>query len=77
MAFPGTEALGPNPVQSLITAAVRFLSNADDHAAEWLGTSRYDKRAWAGYLALALLERQGRLFEMPETAWRSWHLTSE
>jgi hypothetical protein len=70
--FPGSAALGSNHVEMLVKAASRFLSSAHDHADEWLGTDVYDRRAWAGYLALALLERQGRLSEMPTTAWPSW-----
>jgi hypothetical protein len=70
--FPGIAVLGPNYVQSLLTAATRFLSNEHDHGDEWLGTSRYDRRGWAGYLGLALLERRQRLSDLPETAWPSW-----
>jgi hypothetical protein len=70
--FPGIAVLGPNHVESLLTAATRFVSNAHDHADEWLGSSRYDKRGWAGYLGLALLERRQRLSDVPETAWPSW-----
>jgi hypothetical protein len=70
--FPGIAVLPPDHLLMLLTAATRFLSNAHDHASEWLGTSRYDRRGWAGYLALALLERQGRLSEMADTAWPSW-----
>jgi hypothetical protein len=70
--FPGVAALGGNHLDLLIEAAGHFLATGHDHAAEWLGTDRYDRRGWAGYLALALLERQGRLSDVPDHAWASW-----
>lgn len=70
--FPGVTVFGPNHVDVLVQAAILFVTTEHDRANEWLGTDRYDRRAWAGYLALALLERQGRLSDMPDHAWASW-----
>jgi hypothetical protein len=70
--FPGVTVLEGDPVAALLDASIRFVIHEDDHAAEWLGTDRYDKRGWAGYLALALLERHGRLQDVPDSAWASW-----
>jgi hypothetical protein len=70
--FPGIEALDGDPAGPLAEAAIRFVTDEHDHASEWLGTERYDKRGWAGYLALALLERLGRLHDVPDPAWASW-----
>ncbi|MBC8991840.1 hypothetical protein H9X95_16965 [Micromonospora chalcea] len=70
--FPGLAALDGSGVDVLIEAAVHFIANEHDHSDEWLGTNRYDKRGWAGYLALALLERKDRLSEVPNAAWSSW-----
>jgi hypothetical protein len=72
LAFPGIAALGADYLKRLTRAATLFVTTADDHADEWLGTMRYDKRGWAGYLALALLHRQDRLSEVPDSAWSSW-----
>jgi hypothetical protein len=51
--FPGMTVLGEQAEDAVRDAAPRYLTTEDDHAASWLGTNRYDKRAWAGYLALA------------------------
>jgi hypothetical protein len=70
--FPGMTVLGEQAEDAVREAALRYLSAEDDHAASWLGTDRYDKRAWAGYLALAALDAAGRLDEVPGDAWASW-----
>jgi hypothetical protein len=72
MDFPGIKALDGDPVGQLLDASMHFVNHEHDHASNWLGTERYDKRGWAGYLALALLERHGRLHNVPDAAWVSW-----
>jgi hypothetical protein len=72
MSFPATPVFGTQPENALRDAGLRYLTVEHDHAASWLGTNRYDKRAWAGYLALAALEAAGRLDEVPGDAWSSW-----
>jgi hypothetical protein len=72
MSFPAMPVLGVQPENPLRDAALRYLAAEDDHAAWWLGTNGYDKRAWAGYLALAALEAAGRLDEVPGDVWASW-----
>jgi hypothetical protein len=66
------EGLDGDSVGSLLDASMHFVTHEDDHASSWLGTERYDKRGWAGYLALALLERHGRLHDVPDASWASW-----
>lgn len=71
--FPGLEVLeGDQVVRRLTEASLSFLQVERDYRDEWLGTGRYDKRAWAGYLALALVEREGRLDEVPHDRWQGW-----
>jgi hypothetical protein len=70
--FPGVAALRTDHVDLLVQAATHFVTTGHDHADEWLGTNKVDNRAWAGYLALALLDRQGRLADVPDAAWASW-----
>jgi hypothetical protein len=72
LSFPAIETLGGEAIGALAGAASHYVASEHDHAREWLGTDRYDKRGWAGYLALALLERQGRLGDVPDDAWGSW-----
>jgi hypothetical protein len=72
MDFPGIKALDGDPVGPLLEASMHFVNHEHDHASNWLGTERYDRRGWAGYLALALLERHGRLHDVPDAAWVSW-----
>ena len=70
--FPGMTVLGERAMDVLLEAAVRYLATEHDHAESWLGTSQWDKRAWAGYLALAALEAAGRLDDVPRRSWASW-----
>jgi hypothetical protein len=70
--FPGIAVLGEQAEDAVRDAAPRYLTTEDDHAASWLGTNRYDKRAWAGYLALAALDAAGRLDDVPGDVWASW-----
>lgn len=70
--FPGVRALQGDVDALLLAAAEVFLRNEHDGWSEWFGTDRYQKRAWAGYLALALLSRHNSLEGLPVTTWRSW-----
>jgi hypothetical protein len=73
LSFPGMAAFSDEEaVDDLKAAALRFLHAETDHREEWLGTTRYDKRAWAGYLALALLARQDELAQVHDAAWADW-----
>lgn len=73
-AFPGMAVFTDidDAISRLIGASAQYLANEDDHRGEWLGTNRYDKRAWAGYLALALLRRHEELSRIPDAVWRAW-----
>jgi hypothetical protein len=68
----GTAALPANHADRLTDAALRYLIVQDDHAAEWVGTGKRDRRAWAGFLAFALLLRRDRLNELPPERWACW-----
>jgi len=70
--FPGIPLLPDGHAEQLTDAALSYLIDEHDHADEWVGQNRYDKRAWAGYLALALLHRQGRLGQLPPERWVFW-----
>jgi hypothetical protein len=72
LALPAAEFLEPRLSSRLPDAALAYLTAEHDHWAEWLGGTSYDKRAWAGYQAAALLERLGRIDEVPPQAWKSW-----
>jgi hypothetical protein len=70
--FPGVSVLPDEANDTLVEAALRYVRNEKDHGANWLGTNRYDKRAWAGYLALALIDHSGRVDEIPDDVWSQW-----
>ncbi|MCA1702457.1 MAG: hypothetical protein LC808_03990, partial [Actinobacteria bacterium] len=72
LSFPGVSILGADAPTRLTQAARAFLLSEHDHADEWAGTDRYDQRAWAGYLALVLLDDFGRLDAIPPTRLASW-----
>ncbi len=72
LSFPSVKTLGPTGPQDLAAAAVEFLTLEHDHADEWLGTKSYDKRAWAGYLALVLLDSRGELGSLPVERFTYW-----
>ncbi|MGN9914689.1 hypothetical protein ACTMTJ_44890 [Phytohabitans sp. LJ34] len=70
--FPAASLLEPSLSELLPKVARNFLTKSEDCRTEWRGTTRYDKRAWAGYLALALLERLGLTAGISDRVWRSW-----
>ncbi|MDT5026502.1 MAG: hypothetical protein QOE61_2928 [Micromonosporaceae bacterium] len=55
--YPAFRALAPGAADLLSDVAFSFVTQTEDGASEWLGTNVYQHRAWAGYLALALLDR--------------------
>jgi len=69
--WPGSAVLGPD-LSDFADLALHYLATAHDHAEEWLGQSRIDYRAWAGYVALTHLYRRGQLDQVPTSAWSSW-----
>lgn len=70
--FPGAKALPADAQGRLTDVAIRYLSGEHDHADDWLGSDRYDRRAWAGYLALALLDEAGAIDQVPPECWARW-----
>ncbi|MEU8819367.1 hypothetical protein [Actinoplanes sp. NPDC048796] len=70
--FPAISLLIDAPARQLTDAAFLFVTNEHDHADEWLGQDVHDRRAWAGYLALALLQRRSRLNQIPSKRWTFW-----
>jgi len=72
LAYPGTALLPEDHANLLTHAALQYVMKEHDHADEWLEQGLRDKRARAGYLALALLHRRGRLDEIPKGRWEFW-----
>jgi len=72
LTFPALTALAPDAPTQLRGSAREFLLHENDHAEEWLGTETYDRRAWAGYLALVLLDEVGELDSIPLECIASW-----
>lgn len=70
--FPGFRALGQPALGRYHAASLHYLTIEDDRGDSWLGTGRFDWRAWAGYMALSALERAGLLNEIPADAWTHW-----
>jgi hypothetical protein len=70
--FPGTVAMGDEAEAELVIAAEQYLRAENDHRDEWLGSNRWDRRAFAGYLALALLARTEGLSRVPADVWVDW-----
>ena len=71
--FPGVAVLDDEQRDDeLIQAAIRYVHAEHDHRDSWLGTITYDKRGWAGYLALALLERADLIDRVSADRWPAW-----
>jgi hypothetical protein len=70
--LPGAAALPASAQGPLTDAALQFLITEHDYADDWLGSDRYDRRGWAGYLALALLDEVGSLGLVPKECWARW-----
>lgn len=68
--FPAMPSLGGDRLELLRSAARIYLKSTHDHWDEWLGTDHYQKRGWAGYLALSLLDRAGE--DLGEIPWPNW-----
>jgi hypothetical protein len=72
-ALPGLAVFNDdNDRQRLKAASETFLRLESDHYVEWLGTDQWDKRAWAGYLALASYERQDATSQFANDLWAKW-----
>src|SRR5450631_1666341 len=69
--FPGVRTLGTDPLPDLVDAAEQYVQNEVDHRDTWLGSNYWDYRAFAGYLALALLTRTEPL-RIPDYVWTKW-----
>ncbi|MBV1936593.1 hypothetical protein KUF83_08450 [Streptomyces sp. BV286] len=82
--WPGYSVFTADELVHLPDCALEFLRGEHDHADEWLGLGKQDMRAWAGVLALILLDREGRLDDLEADRWSAWagaiadprHLTS-
>ncbi|MFF9485479.1 NACHT domain-containing protein [Streptomyces sp. NPDC014676] len=70
--WPGYSVFTAEELAHLPDCALEFLRCENDHADEWLGLGKQDKRAWAGVLALALLDRESRLDELDADRWSVW-----
>ena len=55
-----------------VIAAEQYLRAENDHRDEWLGDNRWDRRAFAGYLALGRLARTEGLSRVPADVWVDW-----
>lgn len=70
--WPGCSAFTAEELADLPYCALEFLRLENDHADEWLGLGKQDKRAWAGVLALSLLDGAGRLDDLEPDRWSAW-----
>ncbi|WLW52065.1 NACHT domain-containing protein [Streptomyces sp. YU58] len=70
--WPGYSVLTAEELTHLPDCALEFLRREHDHADEWLGLGRQDKRAWAGVLSLSLLDGAGRLDDLEPLRWSAW-----
>ncbi|WP_228181451.1 NACHT domain-containing protein [Streptomyces anulatus] len=70
--WPGCSAFTAEELADLPYCALQFLRLENDHADEWLGLGKKDKRAWAGVLALSLLDDAGRLDDLEPDRWSAW-----
>jgi hypothetical protein len=70
--WPGCSVFDAEELAALLGCALTFLRRENDHAEEWLGLERRDKRAWAGFLSLTLLDRAGRLDDLEPNHWSAW-----
>ncbi|PSM42577.1 hypothetical protein C6Y14_15375 [Streptomyces dioscori] len=70
--WPGYAVFTADELAHLPGCALEFLRREHDHADEWLGLGKRDKRAWAGLLALILLDREDRLDDLDADRWSVW-----
>lgn len=70
--WPGRSVFAAEELADLPDCALQFLRLENDHADEWLGLEKQDKRAWAGVLSLSLLDDAGRLDELEPDRWSAW-----
>ncbi|MGY0387885.1 NACHT domain-containing protein [Nocardioides sp. WG-D5] len=71
LALPGVAVLDASP-ELLADSSLKFLTMEHDRRTDWLDSTQINKVAWAGYVALVLLLRMGRIEEVPEPAWSNW-----
>lgn len=70
--WPAAAALDDS-LSDLTDLAVRYLTEENDHADDWLDRQdTLDWRSWAGYSLLTELDNGHRLGELPDSAWTSW-----
>lgn len=70
--FPGFALLPDDAPVRLVDAALKYVAEERDYAEDWLGTDRYDRRAWAGYLALAMIDDAGLVERVAPEVWANW-----
>ncbi|MFD4792641.1 NACHT domain-containing protein [Streptomyces anulatus] len=70
--WPGCSVFTVEELADLPCCALQFLRLENDHADEWLGLQKQDKRAWAGVLSVSLLDEVGRLDELEPDRWSAW-----
>lgn len=70
LAFPAVRVLEGDAPALLRQAAYTFLMTEHDDWRNWLGSDRYDRRGWAAYFALCLLDRGG--VSLAEIPWANW-----
>ncbi|MEU9156012.1 hypothetical protein AB0D59_37040 [Streptomyces sp. NPDC048417] len=70
--WPGCSMFNAEELADLPGCALEFLRRENDHADEWLGLEKQDKRAWAGVLSLSLLDDAGRLDDLEPDRWSAW-----
>ncbi|MFF3995522.1 NACHT domain-containing protein [Streptomyces cyaneofuscatus] len=70
--WPGSFVFTAEELADLSGCALQFLRLENDHADEWLGQGKQDRRAWAGVQSLSLILDAGRLDDLEPDRWSAW-----
>lgn len=70
LSYPAISVLGDNGAIRLGMAARAYLEAENDERESWLGANTWNRKAWAGYLALCVVDRN----QVPplDIPWESW-----
>ena len=71
-AFPSSPLIIAGDRSEFLEAATLYLRSEHDHSDTWLGTDTYDRRAWAGYLALVAIVGGSDLDALEPEVWSKW-----
>ncbi|SDM36364.1 hypothetical protein SAMN05421874_1612 [Nonomuraea maritima] len=72
LSWPGAAVFDSGDRADIVASALYYLEHENDHGSAWLGQPILDRRAWAGYLALSLLFREGKIEKLSPRVWAKW-----